>query len=335
VFFVFGGRDEGGEPLDIVQKYYPETYGVEDQFPILIMNGVPIAQYINNQTDIWSNRYTFHDYDWLPQEGDNVNPPIVPDRPPMDNQGGGGANASVPLNPLPEPLYGHSAVTIESLGNIFPPPVWPEGPYCYVFITGGINDSGVPTNAMRWFNAWAPPAQRQEGQDPQAGDYSLMPPMPVERAYHDSIVILPDKMTNRPWKIIVFGGFDRNGNYISQVDEFTFDSVTNPTSGSWRTLANTPEAAAGVVAGWQVNERGFLYHQMGGRTVDGYTGGVYDVLANGTVSVAPSGLIPRGWAGGTGIVAPNDFFTGEGKYYIFGGLTELGMNKIVELYQPQ
>jgi hypothetical protein len=334
VFFVFGGRDASGEPLDVVQKYYPETYGVEDMFPILLFPG-PVAQYVNNQTDIWSNRYTFPDWDWLEQEGNCVNLPIVPERPPMDNSGGGGSNTSVPLNPMAEPLYGHAAVTVESLGNLFPSPVWPESPYCYVFITGGINDGGVPIRTMRWFNAWAAPAQRQEDQPPTAGDYSEMPAMPVERAYHDAIVILPDKMTNRQWKIVVFGGFDRNGNYISQVDEFTFDSIISPTSGSWRTLANLPESAAGVVAGWQQNDRGFVYHQMGGRTVDGFTSSVYDVLANGTVSVAPTGLIPRGWTGGSGIVAPNDFFTGEGKYFVFGGLTELGMNKIVERYQPQ
>lgn len=339
MFFVFGGRDASGEPLDIVQKYYPETYGTEDMFPILFFPD-PIAQYVNAQTDIWSNRYTFHDWDWLEQEGDCVNMPIVPERPPVDNSGGGGgANSSVPLNLMPEPLYGHAAVTVESKGNLFPAPVWPESPYCYVFITGGINDGGVPINTMRWFNAWGAPAQRQEGQDPAGGDYSEMPPMPVERAYHDAIVILPDKLSDRPWKIVVFGGFDRNGNYISQVDEFTFASIISPTSGSWRTLGNLPEAAAGGVAGWQANDRGFVYHQMGGRTTDGFTGGVYDVLANGTVSTAPTGLVPRGWTGGSGIVVPNDFnllpSLMEGKYFIFGGLTELGMNKIVELYQPQ
>lgn len=334
MFYVFGGRDASGEPLDTVQKYYPETYGTEDQFPILFdpATGAPIAQYVNAQTDIWTNRYMLIDWDWKPQEGQNPNPPIVPDRPPMDG-GGGGQNGAVPLNPLPEPLYGAAAVTIESPGNI-PPPVWPEGPFYYIFILGGINDSGVPVSTMRWFNSAAAPGRRQQDQQPEAGDYSSVVNMLVERAYHKAIVILPNKYTNEPWKIVVFGGFDRNGNYVSQIDEFTFTSITNPTTGSWRTIGNAPEAAAGLGAGWHVDERGTVLHQFTGRTVDGMTGTVYDILGNGSISLAPTSLVPRGWTGSAGIVSPNDYFTGAGDYYIVGGLTPNGPDTIVERYQP-
>lgn len=329
--FVFGGRDASGNPLDTVQKYYPETYGVEDQFPILFFPG-PIAQYINVQTDIWSDRFIFHDYDWMPQEGQAINPPIVPDRPPV--QGGGGGTGAAPLNRLPEPLYGHAAVAVESTGNLFPPPVWPEGPYCYVFILGGINDGGVPVSTMRWFNVWAQPAERQDDEEPPAGDYSVVSEMPIERAYHSAFVTLPDKLTDKPWRIVVVGGFDRNGNYISQVDEYTFTSITNPVAGTWRTVANTSEAAAGAGAGWLEDERGMVYTQLGGRTVDGYTGSVYDVLSGGSMSLAPTGLVPRGWAGATGVKVYNDFYTPGGDFYIVGGMTQMGMDTIVEHYRP-
>lgn len=340
VAYVFGGRDASGNPLDTVQKYYPETYGSEDMFPIFFdpATGAPAAQFINVQTDVWSDRFQFPDYDWLPQSGQFTNPPIVPDRPP--GQGGGGQGA-VPLNPLPDPLYGHAAVVLESKGNLFPPPVWPEGPYCYVFILGGIDDGGVPVSAMRWFNVWAAPEERQDDEDPSGGDYSLVSEMPIERAYHSAFVTLPDKLTDKPWRLIVVGGFDRNGNYISQVDEYTFTSIINPVAGTWRTVANTSEAAAGAGAGWQVDDRGMVYTQMSGRTVDGYTGSVYDVLANGSMSLAPSGLVPRGWAGATGVTAYNDFEDVYGVYpnpggdfYIVGGLTQMGMDTIVEHYRP-
>jgi len=330
---VFGGRDDSGNPLDVVQKYYPETYGTEDMFPILFdpATGEPIAQFVNAQTDIWSDRYMLIDYDWLPQNGPCANIPQVPDRPP--GGGGGGGQNAAPLNPLPEPLYGHAAVALESKGNIIPPPVWPEGPYCYVFILGGITDSGVPTNAMRWFNVWQEPPEREEG-EPRAGDYSLVSEMPIERAYHSAFVTLPDKLTDEPWRIVVVGGFDRNGNYISQVDEYTFDSVNNPVMGSWRTVASVPEAAAGQAAGWQVDDRGTVYRQMCGRTIDGYTGSVYDVLENGSLSLAPTRLVPRGWVGATQTKVYNEFYTPGGDFYIIGGLTQMGMDTIVEHYRP-
>jgi hypothetical protein len=327
VFYVFGGRDGSGNPLDTVQKYFPETYGVEDMYPIFFdpATGQPAAQFVNAQTDIWSDGYQFHDYDWMPQQGEAVNPPIVPERPPGNE---------LLLNPLPEPLYGHAAVTLESTGNVFPPPVWPEGPYCYVFISGGINDGGVPVNAVRWFNVWAEPSERQQDEDPRPGDYSIVTEMPIERAYHSAFVTLPDKLTDKPWRMVIVGGFDRNGNYISQVDEYTFDSITNPVTGTWRTVANTSEAAAGTGAGWQVDERGMVYTQFGGRTVDGYTGSVFDVLSNGSMSLAPSGLVPRGWAGTTSVRVYNDFLTSGGDFYIVGGLTQMGMDTIVEHYRP-
>jgi PKD repeat protein len=335
VIYVFGGRDNSGNPLDTVQKYYPETYGTEDQFPITFdpSTGTPLAQVVNGQTDIWSNRYMMVDWDWLPQEGQNPNPPMSPDRPPMDG-GGGGQNGAVSLNPMPEPLYGLAAVTIENNGNISPPPVWPEGGFNYIFILGGINDGGVPVATMRLFNAAAPPGRRNENQDPEFGDYSPVADMPIERAYHKAIVILGDKLTNKKWKIVVFGGFDRNGNYISQIDEFTFTSVTAPTTGSWSTIGSAPEAAAGLGAGWQVDARGTVYKQFGGRTRDGYTGSVYDVLGGGSISLSPTGLVPRGWVGAAGVVAPNDFFTGAGDYYIVGGVTPNGPDTIVEHYRP-
>jgi hypothetical protein len=334
VIYVFGGRNASGQPLDTVQKYYPETYGTEDMFPIIFdPQGNPIMQIVNTQTDIWSNRFMMVDRDWLPQEGQNPNPPIVPDRPPMDG-GGGGQNGAVPLNPLPEPLYGLAAVTIENNGNIFPPPVYPEGGFNYIFILGGINDSGVPVATMRLFSTTTAPGRRQQDANLEFGDYSSVVDMPIERAYHKAIVILGDKLTDKKWKIVVFGGFDRNGNYISQIDEFTFTSVTNPTGGTWRTIGNAPEAVAGLGAGWQVDERGTVYNQFGGRGFSGMIGSVYDVLANGTISLAPTSLVPRGWVGAAGVVSPNDFFTGAGDYYIVGGLTPNGPDTIVEHYQP-
>ena len=75
---------------------------------------------------------------------------------------------------------------------------------------------------------------------------------------------------------------------------------------------------------------------MGGRTIDGYTGSVYDVLASdSSVSVAPTGLLPRGWVGMGGAVAPNEYFTGEGFYVIGAGSTSEGMLAgVIEVYRP-
>jgi len=325
VIYVFGGRDNNGNALDVVQKYYPPGFGTED-LPIdtdADLDGSPDAQVTNNQVDIWTNRFQFPDWDLWPQMGQDINPPIVPDRPPQDRGGGTG---SVPLNPLPEPLYGHQAVTIESVGNI-PPPVWPDSPYSYIFILGGINGDGNVVSAVRWFNTAMPPSERQEGQEPQPGDYSVITQMPVERAYHHAVVIPPNVAVNRRWQIIVFGGFDRNGNYVAQVDRFTFDSNKNPVTGSWDTVAVLPEAAAGLGAGWEYDERGYVYHQFGGYTVDGPTSSIFDILESGAYSYAPFKLIPRAWFGMGQIGYDAD-------YYIIAGWGEGGMTSVVERYRP-
>jgi len=150
--------------------------------------------------------------------------------------------------------------------------------------------------------------------------------MPIERAYFRAFAIPGDEFQTIPWQIIVIGGFDRNRNYVSQIDRFTFDSVKNPNSGYWETIGYLPEAAAGTGAGWEFDERGFVYHQFAGRTIDGFTGSVFDILESGSVSYAPHTLIPRGWFASAQ--------AGSNTYYIIGGLTEQGMTAIVERYQP-
>ncbi len=337
VIYVFGGRDTSGNPLDIVQKYYPPGFGTE-ALPVDTDSngdGEPDAQVTNNMVDIWSNRFQFHDWDLWPQEGDVINPPIVPDRPPREAGGGGGTGA-VPLAPLPRPLYGSAAVTIESVG-VFAP-VWPESPFYYIFILGGIeqdeqgNEHVVPT--MRWFDTRMPPPQRQEGQEPRPGDYSPVVDMPIERAYHKAFVIPPDLGSNRPWQIVVIGGYDRNGNYIAQVDKFTFNSIKSPTTGTWTTVGYLPEAAIGHGAGWEFENpgRGFLYRQFAGRTVDGYTSSIIEIQDDGSVSYAPHTLLPRAWFG-FGQVVRDIGSTTRYEYFMLSGVGEQGMNTIIERYR--
>ncbi len=333
VIYVFGGRDSRGDILDTVQKYYPVGFGTE-ALPIDtdVDGGDPDAQVTNNQADVWSDRFQFMDRDLWPQMGDQVNPPIVPDRPPINRRGGGGAGGAVLLNLLPRPLYGASAVTVESYGLLNP--VFPESHFSYVFLFGGIEyntDTGEEhvVATMRWFNTRQAPPDRQEGQDPRPGDYSVVVDMPIERAYHKAIVIPPDLVSNRPWQVVVFGGYDRNGNYIAQVDKFTFNSVKNPTTGSWQTIGVLPEATVAPGAGWEFESpgRGFVYRQFVGKNVDGYTGSVIEITDSGSMSYAPETLLPRSWASFGQIGYDPD-------YYVISGTTEQGMTTVIERYRP-
>jgi|GEM_PF-1517726 len=330
VFYVFGGRDEYGHALDTVQKYYPATFGTEDVQPVWekwMVRGLWEGQIVNNMVDIWTGYYAFWDWDMRPQEDQEIYPPIVPDRL-------RGSDPAVPLNPLPEPLYGLQAVTVETNGNMVPP-VWPEGPFHYIFILGGINDGGAVVPTMRWFDAAALPDQRQEQGETGPGDYSPVVDMPVERAYHKAFVIPPRGGGDPKWQIVVLGGFDRNGNYVAQVDRFTFTNTKSPTTGTWETVGSVMEPAAGLGAGW-VNDpqRGMLYRQMSGRTVEGVTGSVFEVLAGGAVSYGAVSLIPRGWVNGTHVTLPALVGATNPDYYIIGGVTEQGPDTVVEHYQP-
>ncbi|OPX23450.1 MAG: hypothetical protein B1H03_01465 [Planctomycetales bacterium 4484_113] len=327
VIYVFGGRDENGNALDVVQKYYPPTFGTEDVYPVWDIPQYS-GQIVNNQTDIWTSYFAFHDRDMCPQRGQCPNPPMVPDRPK-------GQRPAIPLNPLPEPLYGAQAVTVETNGNVVPP-TWPQGPYNYIFILGGINADGAVVPTMRWFNTAVEPQQRQGGgQELAQGDYSPVVDMPVERAYFKAFVIPPRQSIDRKWQIVVFGGFDQSGNYVAQVDRYNFTDTNNPVMGYWETIGSVPEPAAGLGAGWEDNAtRGIILHQMSGRTVEGVTGSVFDLLEDGPVSYAPVSLIPRGWIEATHVTNPGLMGPGAPDYYLISGITEQGPTTIVEHYRP-
>ncbi len=349
VIYVIGGRDENGFALTTVQKYYPPGFGTE-LLPIdcLELCGCLTGdfQITNNQVDIWRNTFLAPDKDMWPEVEDDPRIPIVPTRSPGAGQDGAGPLASLPVG-----LYGHSGFAIESLPYIGGLP-WPLGPFSYLFILGGKETDGNVSNEFRILDPRQDP-NSQEGsgnENPRnprfpfwayvrAGNTQNGPIqyMPVERYDFDVAMQWPDPAVGELWKVYVFGGTDQNGNYVQQVDVFTFTDKYNPTTGTWSTLSNMPQPVAGLNVGIDQDATGFVFHVFGGRSIDKIVGDVFTLTGSSFTPNALS-LIPKQGSGlmhsfGAPARPASDPWPDTFTYYRLMGMDETGLNPYVEKFQ--
>lgn len=350
VFYVVGGRNASGNALTTVQKYYPPGFGTE-LLPIDSLeacgNMFGDFQVSNNQVDIWRNTFLAPDRDYWPQVGEDPRRPVVPDRLP-----GGGQQGAGPLAQLPVGVYGHSGFAIESLPYIGPLP-FPLGPFYYIFIMGGKESDGHVSNEFRILDTRSNPSDVQGGgnQNPRNPQYPLwsyvrsgnpqsgpIQFMPVERYDFDVVMQWPDPAVGGLWKVFVFGGTNQNGEYVSQVDVFTFENVFGPNTGTWSTLTQLPDPTSGNNASLGFTSvSGFVYHVFGGRNRDKIIGDVYTIDGS---SVIPSALdlIPKHGSGlGYSYGPPNrgaaPAWPNAVSYYRVAGIDEAGLNPYVEKFQ--
>jgi PKD repeat protein len=296
VFYVIGGRNSKDGALTTVQKYYPFGYGTED----LPMDDVDYNfQVTNNQVDIWTNRFIFPDQDQYPQQGSNINPPIIQTRPPG---AGGGGQTAPDLTQLPVAVYGLQAVAVESsttIGGV----TFPYGPFEYIFTLGGRESDGSVSRDFRFFDTrQAPSAQTStDPRRPNFGYFSLVTddggveqPMPVGRYFFKAVLQPAYLPLGLPFKIYVFGGFDQNNRFVQQVDVFTFTNSLNPVTGTWQAnVAQLPLAKAGNEGGFEVSVGGSpLIQVFSGIDVNRITGTIY-TMENSVFTVSPMPLIPR------------------------------------------
>ena len=351
VIYVVGGRDANGIALTTVQKYYPPGFGTE-LLPIdCIEAGCNCEtgdfQVTNNQVDIWRNTFLGVDRDYWIQVDEDPRIPIVDNRPP-----GAGPQQASPLAALPVGVYGHSGFAIESLpylGNL----PYPLGPFYYIFILGGKETDGHVSNEFRILDTRSNPANFQGGgnENPRNPEYPLwsyvrsgnprsgtVQFMPVERYDFDVVMQWPDPAVGGLWKVYVFGGTNQNGEYISQIDVFTFSNTYGPNTGTWSTLTDLPDPTAGLNAEIGFNSvSGFVYHVFGGRNRDKIVGDVY-TLDGSAVIPSSMNLIPKMGAGlGYSYGAPDrgaaPAWPNAVTYYRVAGIDETGLNPYVEKFQ--
>ncbi len=350
VFYVVGGRDSGGNALTTVQKYYPGGFGTE-LLPIDSMeacqNFTGDFQVTNNQVDIWRNTFLSPDRDYWPQVDDDPRRPVVPVRLP-----GGGQQGAGPLAQLPVGVYGHSGFAIESLPYLGPLP-FPLGPFYFIYIMGGKESDGHVSNEFRILDTRTNPADVQGGgnQNPRNPQYPMwsyvragntqsgpIQFMPVERYDFDIVMQWPDPAVGGLWKVYVFGGTNQNGEYVGQVDVFTFENTFGPNTGTWSTLTNLPDPTSGNNASLGFTSvSGFVYHVFGGRNRDKILGDVYTLDGSNVVPNALS-LIPKYGTGlGYSYGAPDrgaaPAWPNAPTYYRVAGIDEAGLNPYVEKFQ--
>ena len=329
--YVIGGRTAADAPVNLVQKYLPWGFGGEDVVPWSQTYGF---QTTSNQVDIWSPYFLRPDTDQFPGDTENFNP-VIPDRLPDGEPG----NEQV-LPVLPEALYGLMAVKLQT-GVETPAPDFPNGPYSYVYIFGGINAAGEVSDEMRIWDTTRPATATGNGELV----FSLLPTMPTPRAYGQA-VFLP----GFEYRIALVGGTGADGEPVHTIDIYTFDSNYDPVDGSWSTFSGTlPEAVQATGAGAYeagTNEVGLVAYC--GYTTDEEHGTAladtaWTVTVDGTTAIGTELplLIPRAHAG-TGQAGVRWLSTVRtenmlgpvnlDRYYIFGGLDDYGMSAAVEVF---
>src|SRR5690606_9740719 len=150
------------------------------------------------------------------------------------------------LPTLPKPLYGLAATSFET-GSDVGAPSFPDQPFSYVFIFGGIDENGSVTNEMRWWDT-SLGQEDNGGQQREDGVFSLMTTMPTPRAYASA-----DPIRSGPvYQIALVGRVDQNGVPVNSIDIFSFNSGLNPNAGSWETFEGAyPEALEACGAGYR------------------------------------------------------------------------------------
>jgi hypothetical protein len=238
---------------------------------------------------------------------------------------------------LPTPLYGLAAAAIET-GVTEPPPAFPNGPYRYLFIFGGIDANGSVHKEMRW---WDTSVGFQSGQGgsgmDQPGVFSRVVDMPIERAYAKAVVI-PEN-PGAP-AIALVGGFNHTGAPINTIDIFQFFNPLAPNTGSWSTFNGTlPDALTACGAGFNPAGGASPSSEHWVMAFAGWTGSKFSTAAfnarlgsgSGLVIREPLTVVPRRNLGSAQSGAPIlnlDF----NRYSLLGGVTENGPTSIVEVF---
>ena len=334
VIYVLGGRvrerdpvaqlDDRGELRGLIQKYYIHGFGSEDVIPWSLEYDF---QTTGNQVDIWSPDFLRPDTDQFPGSGTNFDPQIDTRVP---GQGGGAQTGEMPM--LPTPLYGLMACKIETRVDL-PAPTFPNGPFRYIFIFGGIDADGAVSNEMRWWDVSLSASRGGGGTEEEPGIFSLVSTMPSARAYGKAVLI-----PTGSYRIALIGGLDVNGIPMNTVDIFTFDSNLSPSTGSWETFAGTlPEALVASGAGynpgfpgqpWVVAFSGWTGEKFSSatRTVRLNSQGNQIILE--AIKAVPRSHVGSGQSGGF-FLPPN--VPNFNRYYLFGGVDENGVENIVEV----
>jgi PKD repeat protein len=320
IIYVMGGRTDATTPTDLVQKYYVPFYGSDD---LPFDDATFSFQTTGNQVDIWSPDFLRPDTDQYPDP--NADPQIQTRQP-----DGAGSNQVMPH--LPVALYGLAAASLET-GVTSAAPSFPNGPYHYVFIFGGVDGNGSVHNEMRWWDTSIGFQSGQgQGQD-QQGVFSIISTMPIERAYAKAVVI----PTSGAPAIALVGGYDHSGVAIDQIDVFQFNNPLAPNSGSWSTFNGTlPDALVGCGAGYNPggapSEAWIL--AFGGWTGSKFSSATFNARLGspgGLVVREPLSVVPRRYLGSAqsgGAILPLDF----NRYVLLGGVTENGTTSVAEVF---
>lgn len=321
VIYVLGGRVAANQPVDLVQKYYVYGFGSED----LPYDSAAFGfQTTSNQTDIWSPFFLRPDTDQYPAPDAD---PDIPDRRASTND--------EVLPTLIEPLYGLMACSLES-GVDQATPSFPNGPYHYVFVFGGIGSDGSVRDDMRWWNITLPGQGNSGGQTPN-GVFSLVSTMPTPRAYGKAVVL----ESSTGLKIALVGGIDAHGIPLNTIDIFSFNDSNNPATGTWDTFQGTlPEALEACGAGFHPGpgvEDWVL--TFGGWTGKDYNSDVYDarlyspgdLVLREAIKAVPRNMVGSCQSNGSNALRAYLSTAKFNRYYVFGGVDENGSDSVVEV----
>lgn len=319
VVYVIGGRTDATTPTDLVQKYYVYGFGSED----MPYDSVPYQfQTTGNQTDTWSPYWLRPDTDQYP--GQDADPQITNRSP------GTGGDSAAPLPRLPKALYGLMACRVET-GVDQATPDFPNGPYRFVFVFGGIDENGAVQKEMRFWNTGAEPENTGTGDEEQAGIFSRMADMPTARAYGQALLLPGGQI-----RIALVGGYDQNGVPIDTIDIFTFDNAFSPQGGDWVTYGGTlPEALEACGAAFLPDgptEDWVL--ALGGWTGEEFSHSVYNARlgSDGDLVIRePLVVAPRSNLGSTQAGASSINGVSFNRFLLFGGIDENGSDSVVEI----
>jgi PKD repeat protein len=322
VIYVLGGRTAADSPVNLIQKYYVWGFGTEN-LPAYSQDFS--FQSTGNQVDIWSPHFLRPDTDQYPGSGTNFDPQV------QARQPGGTQNGELPT--LPVPLYGLMAARLES-GVDSPSPAFPNGPFRNIYIFGGIDDAGAVRSDARYWNTSL--AVENEEDLETDGLFNLLEPMPNPRAYGKAVVI-----PSSPPRIALIGGFDDQNQALDIVDIFVFDNQFGPATGTWSSFAGTlPEALRAAGGGYNPGVPGQDWVlAFGGFTTDDFSHSIFNARLGSPGSlVVTEGLpvAPRSNLASSQPGAPVPFnvpgnFIDFNRYYLAGGVSETGVENIMEV----
>ena len=338
-----------------VQKYVVPGFGAED-LPLdnvdlvageqggTLMPCVPPAgfQITNNQVDAWISWYHAPDNDQIPADDNLIQ--IAPPATGLDIS---------PELPLPDPLYGHQVLVLDSR-EVVPPPVFPEQPYLFIAVLGGKKPDGQVTGEMLLRDINQAPGNQQGGDQQQRpfGQWSLEAELTVPRWDFNAQVIPPKLGQAQPWRIVVWGGLDANNQPVREIEMLEF-ADPNAFNGAdvlqFQVIGELPESflRKGSYGGYTNTILGIRLFDAAG---EGFSRFRTDILSFGTDEggsqlVHSLQVSPRKWAGASMIslghtafgANDSDILVGSNprlnRIVVFGGMTEDGqLGNWIEVY---